>query len=155
MFVTESWPARQAWVTSKLAQQMMNHVIERSLGMAFAGPVDVRLTPYDVVVPDILFISQSRLPIFGERAVNAAPDLIVEVLSPSTRLRDLNQKMKLYARTGVAEYWVVDTDRKSIAVHALNAKGAYESVPQPEDGIASRVLPELSLTISELFAGLD
>lgn len=155
MFVTASPSKRHAWIATKLSRLMGNHVAEHSLGMVFPVPVDVRLTPYDVVVPDIFFVSADRLHLFTARLVNGPPDLIVEVLSPSTRLRDLNQKLRLYARTGVAEYWIVDTDRKSIAVHHLNANGAYNTVPQASDAITSRVLPDLEISISELFSGLD
>jgi Uma2 family endonuclease len=61
----------------------------------------------------------------GAATINGAPDLAVEVLSPSTRKRDMGYKMKLYARFGVKEYWLVDTDANSLDAYILNG-GEYE-----------------------------
>ena len=142
MFVTPSPAKRHIFLTSRLFLLLSNHVLQNSLGHVFHAPVDVRLTPYDVVVPDILFLSAERANIFGDRLIEGPPDLVAEVLSPSTRSRDLETKRLLYARTGVSEYWIVDIDRSSVTVHILNAAGEFDILVATDGLIESRVLPE-------------
>ena len=155
MFVTASPAKKHARLSARLLRKLSDHVEQHALGEVFHTPADVRLTPYDVVVPDLFFLSAERGHLFGEKLVDGPPDLVVEILSQSTRLRDLNTKLRLYARAGVAEYWIVDPEQKSVAVHFLNAKGGYDAVPQTDHQIISRVLPEFDLSIDELFSGLD
>jgi Uma2 family endonuclease len=72
-----------------------------------------------VVQPDILFISKDRLNIIGEKNIERAPDLVIEILSESTAYRDLIQKKKLYSRVGVKEFWIVIPGEESIEVYIL------------------------------------
>jgi Uma2 family endonuclease len=123
------------------------------LGEVFIAPLDVILSRTVVVQPDIFFIAQSRrAALVGDR-ITGAPDLLIEILSPSTGARDLNQKRKLYARAGVAEYWIVDPDDATIEIQRLQGKvlsthalfGAGETLTSP-------LLAGLSLTLDEVFA---
>ena len=108
----------------------------------------------EVVIPDLLFISRKRLHLVGPTAIEGPPDLVVEILSPATRSRDLGAKMALYARFGVREYWVVDPVARSISVFVLR-DGRYEPLPQ-EGGIArSIVLPGLAIDVAALFAAAE
>ncbi|MCC6792702.1 MAG: Uma2 family endonuclease [Thermomicrobiales bacterium] len=152
IFVTASPSKKHVWLVNLLTFELTAQLRGRNLGQVFAGPVDVRLTPHDVVVPDIVFIRQERLHIFGERCIEGAPDLIVEVLSPSTRSRDLTIKMQLYARTGVQEYWLVDPDLSTITVYVLFTTGGYEALAPAADSVASRVLSGIQLNPALLFA---
>ena len=92
-------------------------------GQVYAAPFDVVLSDTDVVQPDLLFISNERAHIITEENVQGAPDLVVEILSPSTAERDQTFKRALYARHGVKEYWLVDTDAKTVTVLLLDAQG--------------------------------
>jgi Uma2 family endonuclease len=76
-------------------------------GLAVISPVDVMMADHSVVQPDVIYVSPGRTSIVRQR-VEGAPDLVVEVLSPGTTRRDLGEKLRLYAETGVAEYWIVD-----------------------------------------------
>lgn len=117
------------------------------LGKIVAAPIDVRLAPDTVLVPDLIFISRERLAIGGPRIVDGAPDLVVEILSLGTRRRDLTVKRDLYARFGVQEYWIVDPANRSPTVLGL-AGDRYEPIPPAADGTRqSRVLPGLALTL--------
>ena len=90
----------------------------------------------------------------GPKAVDAPPDLVVEILSPATRQRDLTTKREIYARFGVREYWIVDLDARTVTILAL-AGNTYRPVPGGEGGaIQSRVLPELRLTLEAVFEGV-
>ncbi len=83
-------------------------VEEHRLGEILIAPTDVYLSDTNVLQPDLLFVSAARASIITERDVHGAPDLVVEIASPSTRRRDRGIKMDLYARHGVTEYWLVD-----------------------------------------------
>ena len=83
-------------------------VRSNGLGVVYFAPRDVVLTDTDVVQPDLMFISNERLHIDTEREVRGAPDLVVEILSPSTSGRDRTFKRALYAKHGVKEYWLVE-----------------------------------------------
>jgi Uma2 family endonuclease len=74
----------------------------------------VVLADHSIVQPDVIFVSRERSRIV-QRRVEGAPDLVVEILSPGTARRDLGDKMRLYAESGVAEYWIVDVDGETIA----------------------------------------
>jgi Uma2 family endonuclease len=92
--------------------------------------------------------------VVGPNAIDAAPDLVVEILSPGTRRRDLTTKWDLYARFGVREYWIVDPDARNVTVLALTGD-KYERVPLTNDDmIQSRVLPGLTLALTAVFMGI-
>lgn len=154
IFVTPSpIPAHQI-ASGNIAYPLEHHVRVHDLGMVLHAPVDVRLTPDNVLIPDIPFIARDRLHIIGEKTIDAAPDLVFEILSPGARQRDLTVKRALYARFGVREYWIVDPEAKTVIVLVLN-DDRYEPLPVTGDGrIVSRALPGLELTLDQIFGGL-
>ena len=94
--------------------------VERSgLGQVYFAPFDVILSDTEVVQPDLLFISQERAEIITHANVQGAPDLVVEILSPSTANRDWTRKREMYARHGVKELWIVDPDAGIVWVMLL------------------------------------
>lgn len=101
------------------------HVSARGLGEVFDAPIDVILERGTVVQPDLLFVAPARAAIITERGVEAAPDLVVEILSPSTEALDRGPKRQLYARHGVAHYWIVDPDARSLSEYVLQGGGLY------------------------------
>jgi len=106
------------------------------------------------LIPDLCFILKHRLDVIGPKAIAGTPDLVVEILSPGTRRRDLSVKRALYAEFRVPEYWVVDPEERTVTVLAL-AGDRYESVPIEEDGmIRSRVLSGLTLGLPAVFKSL-
>ena len=98
---------------------LMTFVKENDLGDVFDAPYDVVLSDTDVVQPDILFVSNERSNIITEDNIRGAPDLVIEILSPSTAQRDRTLKRTLYALHGVREYWLADTDAKNVLVLTL------------------------------------
>ena len=107
-------------VQFELGIQLGRFIKERALGKFFFAPCDVVLSDHDVVQPDLLFVSREREHLLsGGDAVRGAPDLVVEILSPATAGRDRGYKHALYARYGVAEYWLVDPADETIAIHRL------------------------------------
>src|SRR5207302_4377071 len=95
-------------VLGNLYFDLRGFVHAHDLGKVFFAPLDIVLSDVNVVEPDLLFVARARLAIIDQRCLRAAPDLAVEVLSPSTRRIDLGRKRELYATFGVAEYWIVD-----------------------------------------------
>lgn len=122
-------------------------------GKIYCGLVDVRLSPHNVVQPDIIFIAQSRLGILRQAYVDGAPDLVVEVISDRTRRVDLVRKRALYAMAGVPEYWLVDVDQRSVTVLTL-VDGEYQVVTQDADVTRSSVVPGFAIAAADVFAGV-
>jgi Uma2 family endonuclease len=155
LVVTPSPAPMHQIVSRALFRLLDRHVTAGDLGEVLFAPVDIRLTPDNVLIPDIIYIAGDRLHVIGSKTVDAPPDLVVEILSPGTRRRDLDTKRALYARFGVQEYWIVDPDAKTVTFLVL-AGDRYESVPPGDYGaIESRVLPGLTLALTDVFAGIE
>jgi Uma2 family endonuclease len=110
----------------------------------------------DVVQPDFLFISTARSSIITERNIQGAPDLVVEILSASTRNNDEGIKHTLYERAQVQEYWIIDPHSETVKIFQLR-EGRYDSaqeltIQQPKAAITTPLLPELTLTLHEIFS---
>ena len=104
-------------VLGRLYLELARFNEEHQLGEVYVAPYDVFLSDTDVVQPDLLFISRAREHIITEQNVRGAPDLVIEILSPSTAEKDLGEKHELYGRHGVLEYWIVDPVAETVAVH--------------------------------------
>ena len=110
--------------TSRKLTMLLGLSVERTgIGHVYAAPFDVVLSNTDVVQPDLLYISNERAHIITDENIQGAPDLVVEILSPSTAERDQTFKRSLYAKHGVKEYWLVDTDAKTVTVLLRNPHG--------------------------------
>ena len=110
-------PAPDMWhqITSVNLTLDLGTLIRRlKAGLVLVAPTDVYFTDTDVVQPDLVFVSNERAGIITDANIRGAPDLVIEILSPSTEERDRGFKRALYARHGVREYWLVDTRRKTI-----------------------------------------
>ena len=106
--VTPSPATRHQRISGNLFSLLHAHVRERGLGRVYCAPTDVILDAHTVVVPDLLFVSAAHAAIVQPHAIVGPPDLLVEILSPSTAHRDKGIKAKLYARFGVEHFWLVD-----------------------------------------------
>ncbi len=126
----------------------------RGYGQGYAAPFDVVFDDFTVTEPDVFFIRTDRLSIVTESHVQGPPDLIVEVLSPSTRIRDQEIKAHLYAHFGVGTYWVVDPDIKTLTIYQL-APGGYEMLASfnGEQVVHSALFPDVALTVRDIFRG--
>ena len=122
------------------------------LGELFIAPFDMILSPTNVVQPDLIFISSARAHIITEDNIRGAPDLIVEILSPSTAGCDRTTKRNLYARHAVREYWLIDPYAKTATVLILGANG-YDTyaVYGEGDTLTSPTLAGFSMNMGDLF----
>jgi Uma2 family endonuclease len=154
-YVTPSPYAKHQTIVLALGSVLRAHVRPRQLGRIFIAPFDVVFSDFDVVEPDVLFVSQARqADVLTAAHVRGAPDLVVEIGSPSTRKRDETIKRHLYERFGVAEYWVVDPDLDAIKVYRL-ASGRFERVAElsleRDDVLTSPLFPGLELRLADIF----
>lgn len=125
-------------------------------GMVLAAPVDVFMPGADPVEPDIMVLLPGGAGRLVQRGIEGPPDLLVEVLSPSTRGRDLLTKRALYARGGVREYWTLDADARSVEVMGLDRDAFHTlQVATGSEHITSTVLPGVAFAVNDAFAGLD
>ena len=127
-------------------------VAENDLGEVFIAPCDVVLSDTDVVQPDLLFVSKERSHIINEDNIRGAPNLVIEILSPSTAQRDRTLKRTLYALHGVPEYWQADTDAKIAMVLTLD-DGEYKVAGIYGEGqmLVSPLLQGFTLEIDKIF----
>ncbi|MBI5235280.1 MAG: Uma2 family endonuclease, partial [Deltaproteobacteria bacterium] len=114
-------------ISWKISHSLGNFVLENGLGEVFDAPTDVVLSDDVVVQPDILFISKERAGIIEEKAIMGAPDIVVEIISPSSSFNDSVRKREIYQRFGVKEYWLVFPEEKAIEVMTLE-NGIYREL---------------------------
>ena len=107
------------YVVFQLAIVLGLHIKKRKLGQLYPD-VDTIFGPHDVRRPDLLYFSKDRVHLVGEKAMEGAPDLCVEVLSPSSHVIDRRDKFKQYAKGTVRFYWIVDPDRRTIEGYTLS-----------------------------------
>ncbi len=136
----------------RLASLLHTFVTGEGLGQAFVAPYDVVLSETNVLQPDILFVSTDRQEIITAANIQGAPDLVVEILSPSSASRDWRIKLDLYGQHGVQEYWVVDPDAQRVWVlvrseDRLIETGHYSS----GDTLTSTAVTGFSVSLDQVF----
>ena len=152
-YATPSPVTRHQRILRRLSYAIERFLREHPIGEVFWAPLDVVLTDTDIVVPDLLYISRERAYLVTEKNLRGAPDLVVEILSPSTKSRDERLKRDLYERMGVNEYWVVDPTRNIVRVHRRGT-GRFEEVQilGAADHLTSPFFPGLQLPLHEILA---
>lgn len=140
-------------ISTELVYRLRRH-LEGKPCKVFHAPYDVRLNAADeddtVVQPDLVVIcDRSKI---DDKGCKGAPDLIIEILSPSTSRHDRIVKMDLYQRSGVREYWMLDPDTKTLQVLLLE-NGRYVITGYlDEDTVPVTVLPGCEIVLKEVFA---
>jgi len=138
-------------IVLRIASRILAFVSANQLGHVTMAPMDVYLTDTDVYQPDIIFISKDREDIIHDR-IKGAPDLVVEVLSPSNARYDLVHKKKVYEQSGIREYWIVfpEEQKVEVLVKRDNRFAHGDSATRP--GIVqSLILPGFTVNLDELF----
>jgi Uma2 family endonuclease len=153
LYVTPSPAWAHQRVLSRLHIRVGSWVYEHDLGEIVEAPTGVVLDAETGVQPDLLYISRERLGIISQRGVEGAPDLVVEVLSPSTSSRDRGVKMRRYAAAGIPHYWLVDLNARAIEPFRLGQAG-YEPTGGygPGTVFEPELFPGLKIAIDDLFA---
>lgn len=143
-------------VSGNIFNLLSTHVKTNQLGFVLYAPCDVVLDELNVVQPDILFITRERAEIITEKNIQGAPDLIIEIISPTTAYYDLVSKKDVYQQFGVKEYWLVDPIRRSVQVLVLtDGKWVADQEVIGDGSVASRLLPEFCISLSAIFPQLS
>ena len=125
-------------------------------GRVLTAPLDVFFASADPVQPDIVVLLPDSAAIGAGRGVEGAPDLLIEILSPSNRGHDLLTKRALYARAGVREYWIVDPESQAVVVLSLD-RDALHTVQRAsgDDAVISSLLGDAAFPLAAIFAGVS
>ena len=152
VFVVPSPLPRHQIVALKLGQMLDAYADEQG-GLLLVSPIDIVFSQYDVVQPDLVFFQASRQQLVQlDAPIRHAPDLAIEVLSPSTAATDRGQKMRMLARYGVPEYWIVDPIRETIEIYTLAARAySLAQTVGTSDSLRSPLLPELTVATAGIF----
>jgi Uma2 family endonuclease len=131
---------------------MLNDYVRQHGGIALFAPLDIVLTDYDVVQPDLLLFTKERAGLLDLRKANrAAPDLAIEVLSDGTAANDRGRKMQLLARHRVPEYWLVDPEAATIEVYSLRGlQFVLAGTASGGERVRSPLLSDLALLPADL-----
>ena len=152
VFVVPAPLARHQVVQQNIVQRLVAYA-KQTGGFAVDSPIDIVFSDYDVLQPDVVFFSAARRHLIDlDRVIRDAPDLCVEVLSPSTAATDRGKKMQMFARYGVGEYWIVDPGAATIEIYALTGT-SYElcATASGDTLVTSRTLPGCSFRADSVF----
>jgi Uma2 family endonuclease len=152
VFIAPAPRPKHQRTVGRVYRALADFVEERGLGEVLLAPTDVVLGERTAVQPDLLFIRQDRASLVTELNVQGAPDLVIEVLSPSNEDFDRETKLQVYARAGVRELWYLDPESRTADILELGG-GRYLLVAKLSDTetITSNVLSGLCLPLADLF----
>ncbi|MFN0049783.1 MAG: Uma2 family endonuclease [Cytophagales bacterium] len=137
-----------------LTVKLGNFLLQNKIGVARFAPLDVHLDEENVFQPDLLYVSNENKHIIKDR-IYGAPDLVVEVLAPSTAYYDWEEKKEIYAKYGVKEYWIINPNKRSLEIyHNKNAEFDLVSKTKENGLIKSDVIVGFEFELSELFQKL-
>jgi Uma2 family endonuclease len=138
-------------VSFRLARIIGDYLEHSGTGEAFAAPLDVVLGKHDIVQPDLVVILRQHADRVTDAGIDGAPDIVIEITSPSSQRMDRIRKSATYATYSVPEYWIVDPDTETILVHEL-VDGQYQPVASRDGSVRSRQLPDLDFERGDVFA---
>ena len=135
-----------------LGAPMHIHVRTEELGYVFFSPCDVVLSEHTTLQPDLIFVPTENAAIITDANIQGAPDLVVEIISPSSTGRDWVTKRDLYARYGVKEYWLIDPINRTLWVMRLrNGFLELSDTLYEGDTLSSSTIKGFSVSISDIF----
>jgi len=139
-------------ISRNLEFLIWNFVKQKGLGNVFDAPIDIVFDDDEVFQPDIVFIKSENQSIVGKNAIQGVPDLIVEIVSPSSTFYDTVEKKEVYGKYGVKEYWLVFPDEKVIEIFILGKEGYLEFCKSKKEGIVkSKILEGLEINSKDVF----
>jgi Uma2 family endonuclease len=154
-YVTPSPNTRHQGISGNLYLLIANWLEEHPIGRVFFAPLDVVLSQFDVVEPDLLYLSNERAAqVITPIHVRGVPELVVEIASRGTRRRDETIKRRLYERAGVSEYWVVDPAIDVVRVYRREGERLgrpRELSREASDILTTSLLPGLELPLTRIF----
>ena len=152
LFVSPSPNTAHQRISMKLGSALSAFLMVTTSGEAFAAPMDVHLSARDVVQPDLLVVLNERADIVQQHGIVGAPDLVIEIVSPSSTRMDYLRKSKLYEHYGVREYWIVDPIEEMVSIQRLE-DGVYVLLDGfgRDDTLRSPLLEGFELDLALIF----
>jgi Uma2 family endonuclease len=153
-YVTPSPNRKHQKVSGNLHLLASSWLEDHPIGQLFYAPFDVVFSKFDVVEPDLLYMSNERASqVLTQANVQGAPEIVIEIGSPGTRKRDETIKRHLYERAGVSEYWVVDPELDVVRVYRRGEEGFERPLELTEESgdVTTPLLPGLSLPLARIF----
>jgi len=153
-YVTPSPNMRHQQISMNLTLMIGGWLEVHPQGRLFYAPFDVVFSKFDVVEPDVLYVSNERSNVLTAPNVQGAPDLVIEIGSPGTRQRDETVKRRLYERSDVLEYWIVDPDIEVVRVYRRSGDSfarPTELSRETADVLTTSMLPGLELPLARIF----
>jgi len=155
-FVTPSPNESHQRTSGNLHYAIRSWLEAHPIGRVYYAPFDVVFSDFDVVEPDLLYVSRERAAVaLTPQHVRGVPELVVEIASKGTRKRDETVKRRLYERSGVTEYWVVDPANEVVRVYSRTATGFARPVEHSReagDVLTTPLLPGFELPLTVVFA---
>jgi Uma2 family endonuclease len=140
-------------VVGEIYAYLREQIKLKRLGRVFVSPFDVVLAPQELYQPDVLVVLNEHLARVQTHCVMGAPDLVVEVISPRSKLYDRVNKHMAYEQAGIPEYWLVDPRKRTIELFALESnKYRSPGIFQGDQTLPSRIVPEMTLPVARFFA---
>ena len=153
-FMSPAPRTRHQAISLRLTYFLYDYLRDTKLGHVFDAPTDVIFSETNIVQPDVLVVLAARAAIITEKNIQGAPDLVIEILSETTRKMDEVVKKKLYERYGVLEYWIVDPELALVKIYRLT-DGRYgraeERAQERGETVTTVLLPGLDIALTELF----
>lgn len=139
-------------ISGRLQFELMGYVNKNKLGRVLDAPCDVRFDNKTVLQPDIMFISKERENIITKENIKGAPDLTIEIVSPSSAYMDLVKKKRIYAKFGVKEYWIFYPEDKTAEIYILkkNFFNLHKTFTE-KDILTSPQLKDLKIDLEKIF----
>ena len=154
-YVTPSPNRKHQKISGNLFLLIGTWLVQHPIGQIYFAPFDVIFTMFDVVEPDLTYMSNERAArVLTDANVKGAPELVVEIGSEGTRGRDETIKRRLYERAGVSEYWVVDPEIDVVRVYRRGTDGfkrPIELTAEDNDVLTTQLLPGLPLPLARVF----
>lgn len=140
----------------RINRRMENHVEAHRLGELFFAPMDVVFDPRNTFQPDLLFISKERREIVGDKKIEGAPDLVVEVLSESNTQTEMSYKKHIYESSLVAEYWLVNLKKRTLTIYRnIDGELLPKKIYAENEVAESDVLTGFSIAVADVFEVVD
>ncbi|MGH2478588.1 MAG: Uma2 family endonuclease, partial [Ktedonobacteraceae bacterium] len=139
-------------VVGEIYAYLREQILLKHLGLVLTSPLDVEISEKNVLQPDVVVLLREHLEQYGERKIQGAPDLVVEVISPGSKLYDRALKHMIYEQAGVPEYWLVDEKKQIIELFVLE-RGKYQALGkfQGEQILPSRIVPQMDIPVANFF----
>lgn len=152
-YMAPSPNVRHQSISGNLAFILNQYIEEHNLGKILYAPMDVVLSYENIVQPDILFISKKNYGIITPQNIQGSPDLMIEIMSESSRKLDRLIKMKTYGKFGVEEYWLVDPAINQIEIFRKNKTGLnlFKSIQEEQGELTSPLFPGLKVNLKKVF----